>query len=201
MKLPTIDEIEKRLKNRTPKKCWGDHTLNPDLKPKDLLREAAVLIALKETKGGLSIIFTLRTAHLNAHAGQVSFPGGGADKGDRDRIETALREAKEEIGLDPKQVRILGTLDEYVTRTGYKITPVIGVIEGDVSFIMDENEVAEIFEVPLVDILTSGKLELKSITFENIPRHFYQLLWEQHRIWGATAGILNGFIEAIRNDE
>lgn len=201
MKIPTIDEIEKRLQAPQHKKCWGDHTLNPDLKPKDPLRAAAVLIALKETKGGLSIIFTLRTAHLNAHAGQVSFPGGGADKGDRDRIQTALREAKEEIGLDPKQVRVLGTLDEYVTRTGYKITPVIGVIEGDVSFTMDENEVADIFEVPLADMLTPGNLEIKSATFENIPRHFYQLLWEQHRIWGPTAGILNGFIEAVRDDE
>ena len=107
----------------------GDHTLNDVPLPKQPWRRAAVLLALLADGDDISVVFTLRTAHLHAHAGQVSFPGGGAEAHDADAIATALRESHEEIGLDPARVQVLGTLDSYITVSGYEVTPVVGLID------------------------------------------------------------------------
>ena len=102
----------------------GDHDLNPELRPSGTLRPAAVLVPLIERKDGIQVLLTLRTPHLNAHAGQISFPGGRIDAADADATAAALREAEEEVGIPPDRVEIIGRLDTYWTRTGFEIVPV-----------------------------------------------------------------------------
>jgi 8-oxo-dGTP pyrophosphatase MutT (NUDIX family) len=113
------------------------------------LRRAAVLIPLVQRPDGLTVLLTQRTAHLSNHAGQISFPGGRAEDEDSSPIETALRETEEEIGLHRRHVEIVGVLPDYVTGTGYVVTPVIGLVTPPFELIAESNEVAEIFEVPL----------------------------------------------------
>lgn len=179
----------------------GDHTLNDVPLPRQPWRRAAVLVALLADGDDINVVFTLRTAHLHAHAGQVSFPGGGAEAHDADAIATALRESQEEIGLDPARVQVLGTLDSYVTVSGYEVTPVVGLIDvaqgGAPVWQPDDFEVAEIFNVPLGHILTPGVLRPEAISREGIIRHTYVCSWNDYNIWGATAGMLRNFVEAI----
>lgn len=178
----------------------GDHLMNCDPLPPEPWREAAVLIPLLSDAEGLRVVFTLRTAHLHAHAGQVSFPGGGAEAHDADAIATALRETEEEIGLNPAQVDVLGQLDPYITRTGYRVTPVVGLIEaadGAPHWLPDDFEVAAIFDVPMTHILTPGVLRAEAISREGITRKTYVCSWQDYYIWGATAGMLRNLVEAI----
>ncbi len=106
----------------------GDHDLNQDMLPALPLVSAAVLVPIVTHPEGLTVLFTTRTPHLSAHAGQVSFPGGRVDPGDADEKAAALREAEEEVGLTPAQVRLIGRLDTYVTRTGFRIYPLVGLV-------------------------------------------------------------------------
>lgn len=179
----------------------GDHMLNSQSPPEKPWRRAAVLLTLLANGDDISIVFTLRTAHLHAHAGQVSFPGGGAEERDSGAIATALRESHEEIGLDPARVRVLGTLDSYITATGYEVTPVVGMIDiaqgGLPAWQPDDFEVAEIFSVPLGHILTPGTLRPESVSRSGVTRRTYMLSWQDYTIWGATAGMLRNFVEAI----
>jgi 8-oxo-dGTP pyrophosphatase MutT (NUDIX family) len=176
----------------------GDHVLNQDAAPLQPWRQAAVLVPVLAEGDRLSVVFTLRTAHLHAHAGQVSFPGGGAEERDRDAVATALRESEEEIGLDPARVEVLGQLDSYITRTGYQVTPVVGLIHGDRPvWRPDEFEVAEIFDVPVPHILTPGVLRLESLSREGAVRRTYVCTWNDYRIWGATAGMLRNLVEVL----
>lgn len=179
----------------------GDHLLNDVALPRQPWRRAAVLLVLLADGDEISVVFTLRTAHLHAHAGQVSFPGGGAEAHDADSSATALRESHEEIGLDPARVTVLGTLDSYVTISGYEVTPVVGIIDvtegGLPVWQPDEFEVAEIFHVPLTHILTPGVLRPEAISREGVIRHTYVCSWNDYNIWGATAGMLRNFVEAI----
>lgn len=178
----------------------GDHTLNDVPLPKQPWRRAAVLIPLLANGDDINVVFTLRTAHLHAHAGQVSFPGGGAEAHDADAIATALRESHEEIGLDPTLVKVLGTLDSYVTISGYEVTPVVGLIDtaqGLPVWQPDDFEVAEIFNVPLGHILTPGVLRTEAISREGVIRRAYVCSYNNYNIWGATAGMLRNFVEAI----
>lgn len=180
----------------------GDHTLNADLMPTPPFRAAAVLVPVLVRENGLSVLFTQRTAHLHAHAGQISFPGGGAEPQDADPVMTALREAHEEIGLLPDHVKVVGTLDPYVTRTGYRVTPVVGLIDDTQGQLPpwspDDFEVAEIFDVPLGHILNTDVLKIEAITREGILRQTYVCQWQDFYIWGATAGMLYNFVEAIK---
>lgn len=195
--MPTLAEIETRLKTYAPQEARGDHSLNPGMAPGSGLRDAAVLILLIPRKDGITILFTERTATLNAHAGQISFPGGGVDEGDADNHATALREAQEEIGLDPANARVIGELEDYVTRTGFRVKPVIAVLDKEQDWTPSAGEVAHIFEVPLDFILKPGNLCEESLTFEGGERRFYACTFDGHRIWGATAGMLRSFAEAI----
>jgi len=195
-----LQEIEERLKaagaakNGSATRGNGDHALNPGMAAQPVTRDAAVLILLiPQADGSFSILFTERTTTLKAHAGQVSFPGGGVEAGDADMAATALREAQEEIGLDPNNARVLGTLEDYVTRTGFRVTPVVAVLEKPQGWTPQESEVARIFEVPLEHILKDGSLTRESVTFEGGERFFYAIYHEGARIWGATAGMLNAF--------
>ena len=194
----TPDDIIRRVMQGQKAALAGDHTLNPDLLPELPYRRAAVLIPVVMRDHGLSVLFTLRTAHLHAHAGQVSFPGGGAEDRDVDDIDTALRETEEEIGLARDRVRVVGQMTPYVTRTRFQVSPVIGLITPPEKWTPDSFEVAEIFEIPLDYILQDGAIEKKTVTHEGVPRCYYACLWENHQIWGATAGMLYNFVTAIR---
>jgi 8-oxo-dGTP pyrophosphatase MutT (NUDIX family) len=154
------------------------------------LTPAAVLILLVERPAGPAVLFTQRTAHLHDHAGQISFPGGRAEPGDTSVMATALRETWEEIGIEAKKVEILGQLPNYLTRTGFSVTPVVGWIEPPFELAPDTFEVAEIFEVPLVFFLDPANHQQKSIVHEGVTRYFWAMPYQGYYIWGATAGML-----------
>lgn len=150
---------------------------------------AAVLIAVTDRpKPG--VLLTLRQPHLKRHAGQIAFPGGRVDPGDADAITAALREAREEIGLDPDLVEVVGTSDVYRVGTGFAVTPVVGVIPPDLTLAPHEDEVAAVFETPLAFLFAPGNHARKYMLWEGRERHFYEMTWEDRRIWGATAAMI-----------
>ena len=136
------------------------------------------------------MLFTRRTDHLQAHAGQISFPGGGAEPADASPIATALRETEEEIGLHPRHIEILGSLEEHPTVTGYRVTPVVGLVAPPFDLRLDEFEVAEIFEVPLAFLLDPVNHRRDSMIREGRRREFDAVPYGPHYIWGATAAML-----------
>jgi 8-oxo-dGTP pyrophosphatase MutT (NUDIX family) len=152
---------------------------------------AAVLVPLIDRADGVTVLFTQRTAHLNDHAGQISFPGGRVDEGDADRMDTALREAEEETGLPRHQVHVIGTLPDYDIPTGFRVTPVVGWIEPPVQFAPDPFEVAELFEVPLAHFMDPANHERHSDEINGRRRHYYAMPHGGRYIWGATAGMLH----------
>ncbi|MEO3434174.1 CoA pyrophosphatase [Inquilinus sp. CAU 1745] len=182
------------------RKIRGDHDLNPDMLPPASLREAAVLIPLVEREDGLHILLTLRTDHLAAHAGQISFPGGRTEEEDEDALDAALRETEEEIGLPREKIDIMGRLDTYVTRTGFRIVPFVGLVRPPFTLEPDPFEVAEVFEVPLGFVLGPGKPERHSRIFQGRERFFYVFPYGERFIWGATAGMLLNLREALEVD-
>lgn len=159
----------------------------------EALRTAAVLVPVISRGSDLSVLFTRRTDHLHDHAGQISFPGGRAEPHEESAAQTALRETEEEIGLASDRVEILGMLSEYVTVTGYRITPVVGLVRPPLELKPDDFEVAEIFEVPLGFLLDPTNHQRNSVVHLGRQRHYYALPYGQHYIWGATAGMLMNF--------
>ncbi|WP_072397184.1 CoA pyrophosphatase [Hyphomicrobium sp. CS1GBMeth3] len=159
-------------------------------------RPAAVLIPAiaRET---ITLLFTQRTNHLAAHAGQIAFPGGKAEPYDADPLATALREAHEEIGLEPSRVTPLGTLDRYLTGTGFRITPVIGLVDPAFTPVPDVNEVADTFEVPLSFLMDARNFQRHSRNMGGVDRHFYAIPFGDRFIWGATAGILRNMHQRL----
>lgn len=154
------------------------------------LTPAAVLVPVIERSEGLTVLFTQRTAHLNDHAGQVSFPGGRCEETDASPVFTALRETEEEIGLDPALVEVLGILPEYRTGTGFSVTPVVGLVRPPFELNPDSFEVAEIFETPLSFLLDPANHQRHSMEIGGVLRHYYAMPYEGYFIWGATAGML-----------
>ena len=138
----------------------------------------------------LTVIFTQRTAHLKAHSGQVSFPGGRAEPHDPTPEHTALREAQEEIGLPLERVEVLARLPEYLTRTGFRVTPVVGLIEPPLVLTPDPREVQEVFEVPLAFLLDPQNHQRRTRELQGRTVGYYVMEYEQRVIWGATAGML-----------
>lgn len=149
---------------------------------------AAVLIAITD-RDEPGVILTVRREHMRTHAGQVAFPGGRIDPGE-DALAAALREAQEEILLEPKAVELVGSLDPYRTVTGYVVTPVIGVIAPDLQLEPHEHEVADVFEAPLGFILDAANQQRRSALFQGAERHYYEIMWNGRRIWGATAAMI-----------
>ena len=149
---------------------------------------AAVLIAITD-RPEPGVILTVRREHMRTHAGQVAFPGGRIDPGE-DPVAAALREAQEEILLDPGEVEIVGAVDPYITVTGYHVTPVCGVIPPDLALQPHEREVADWFEPPLQFLLDPENQQRRSALFRGATRHYYEILWEDRRIWGATAAMI-----------
>lgn len=163
---------------------------------------AAVLVPLVVRDEGLRLLLTMRTAHLHDHAGQISFPGGRVDPEDSNAIATALRETEEEIGLARHHIEIIGSLPDYQTGTGFKVTPVVGLVHPPFELAADEFEVAEIFEVPLDFLMNGANHQRRSAEFPNRPgrRSFYAMPWEQYFIWGATAAMLRNLYHFLRAD-
>ncbi|WP_066479669.1 MULTISPECIES: CoA pyrophosphatase [unclassified Sphingomonas] len=166
----------------------GD-TFDPaDPAPDDGL-PAAVLVAITD-RAAPGLILTERTQGLRTHAGQVAFPGGRIDASDADAVAAALREAQEEIALDPAHVTVVGVGDRYRTVTGFDVTPVIGVIPPDIALQAAPQEVHDIFEAPLAFVLDPGNQVRRAREWQGRMRHYYEIEWNGRRIWGATAAML-----------
>ncbi len=162
---------------------------------------AAVLVPLVERRGGMTVLLTQRTEHLDDHPGQISFPGGRVEEGDTDPVATALREAGEEIGLTHRHVEVLGRLPIHDTVTGFRITPVVAAVAPGFSLKLDPFEVSEAFEVPLAFILDPHNCKQHSVVFEGRTRESYVLPYEGRFIWGATAGMLISLRDKLTDDD
>jgi 8-oxo-dGTP pyrophosphatase MutT (NUDIX family) len=162
-------------------------------------RPAAVLVPIVLREPGPSLLLTHRAAHLNDHAGQISFPGGRHEDSDGSSIETALREAEEEVGLQRQHVEVIGHLPEYLTGTGYRVTPVVGLVQPPFDLQADPFEVAEIFEVPLAFLMDGKNHQLRALQLpDGGERVFYAMPYQHHFIWGATAGMLRNLFHLLR---
>lgn len=153
------------------------------------LRDAAVLIAFTD-RPDPGVILTQRPQWLRAHAGQVAFPGGKVDPGDRDVVDAALREAEEEIGLRRNDVMIVGTTDAYRSGSGYHITPVLGVVPPDLPLDPNPDEVEDWFEVPLDILFNPENYHRRQAHWQGQLRRYYDMDWQGRRIWGVTADII-----------
>lgn len=162
-----------------------------------VVTSAAVLVALINRATGITVVLTQRTAHLNDHAGQISFPGGRVEDDDLDRVHTALREAEEETGLDRSTVHVIGSLPDYDIPTGFRVTPIVGWIEPPVAFDPDPFEVAEVFEVPLSHFLDPANHLRRSDEVQGRRRNYYAMPYGHRNIWGATAGMLFSLYRAL----
>jgi len=181
---------------------WRDIRADP--------RVASVLVPLVVRANGLTVLLTQRADHLNDHAGQVSFPGGRQEPFDADATATALREAQEEVGLAPSRVEVLGALPDYLTGTGFCVTPVIGLVHPPFALKADALEVAEVFEVPLSFLMNPAHHEERVFRYEGGERRFFAMPYPRgasleaaeegasstgshYFIWGATAAMLRNF--------
>ncbi len=149
---------------------------------------AAVLVAITD-RPEPGVILTVRREHLRTHAGQIAFPGGRIDPGE-EAPQAALREAHEELGLEPAAVELLGAIEDYRTVTGYVVTPVIGVVPPDLPLYPHEHEVADWFEAPLAYLLDPANQRLQGALFQGKERTYYEIVWNERRIWGATAAMI-----------
>jgi 8-oxo-dGTP pyrophosphatase MutT (NUDIX family) len=160
--------------------------------------KAAVLIPLLLREEGLSVLLTQRTNQLRDHAGQISFPGGRMDPEDRTPDETALRESEEEIGLERNNVEIIGYLPQYLTVSGYSVTPVVGLVQPQAEYVLDEFEVADVFEVPLDFLIDPSNHQVRLWQSEQGGRRFYSMPYGNRFIWGATAGMLRNLYHLLK---
>lgn len=177
----------------------GDHELTPEYRALvDSLpvRAAAVLIPVIARERP-TVLLTLRSAHLPSHAGQISFPGGKIDPDDAGPLDAALREAEEEVGLSRTLVSPLGYLDAYLSRTGFRIVPVVGIVRPEFGLTLNPGEVDEAFEVPLDFLMSPDNHRRESREWLGLMRTFHAMTYEKRRIWGITAGILRSLYERV----
>ena len=161
---------------------------------------AAVLFSIVLREDEPSVLLTQRNPDLKDHPGQISFPGGRVEQQDRSPADTALREAEEEIGLDPACVEVVGYLPAYRTVTGFLVTPVVAIVTPPVDLCPDPGEVAEVFEVPLSFLLDSANHKRHTIQLQGKVRDFFAVPYGDRFIWGATAGIILGLARLVSND-
>ena len=161
-----------------------------------LARPAAVLAPIVARPGGLTVLLTQRASHLRAHSGQIAFPGGKIDPGETPR-EAALREAHEEIGLEERFVEPLGWLDPYLTGTGFRIAPLVALIDPSFASTINPLEVDEMFETPFAFLMDPANHRLDQREWQGRMRKFYVMPHEDRYIWGATAGILRNLYERL----
>ncbi|MEG8040573.1 CoA pyrophosphatase [Sphingomonas sp. LR60] len=175
-----------------PVLAGDDHDHSADA----VLTPAAVLVAITD-RPAPGVLLTQRTETLRRHAGQVAFPGGRLDPGE-DAVTAALREAEEEIALPRQEVSVIGTSDSYRTGTGFTITPVIGVVPPDLPLVASEAEVAAVFEVPLAFLLDPTNQRAAMAIYQGRERRYVEMMWNDRRIWGATAGMIVNLSKRLR---
>ncbi|PDT84755.1 CoA pyrophosphatase [Sinorhizobium sp. BJ1] len=202
----SADEFRRRALKQTGgpiETAWRDHgdfLLNPGMVPylESLhLKDAAVLVPVVDDGDDASVIFTQRTSHLRKHSGQVAFPGGAVDPEDHSIEVAALREAQEEIGLDPRFVETIGRLPHYMAMSGFRITPVLAVVQPGFELVPNPEEVESVFEVPLSFLMDPGNHGRGSRHWEGAERHFYRMPYGERHIWGITAGIVRMLYERL----
>jgi 8-oxo-dGTP pyrophosphatase MutT (NUDIX family) len=179
---------------------YGDHRMNPDLRElwvHDRLHDAAVLVPIVDRGDEATMILTKRTDTLRSHSGQVAFPGGRIDPTDASPEDAALREATEEIGLDPSMAEVVGRLPDYVAGSGYRIVPVLAIIQPQFKPEPNPHEVASVFEVPLRFVMDPANHVRDSRIWLEKERFFYRMPYEDWMIWGVTAGIIHGLYERL----
>lgn len=174
--------------------AYGWVSQSADVTP-DRIISAAVLVPIVDRPDGMTVLLTQRTAHLNSHAGQISFPGGKTEPHDESAEDTALRESEEEIGLRREHVELIGRLGKRTTGTGFHVTPVVGLIEPPTALVPDPGEVETIFEVPLPYVLDPANHKIETRLIKGLERQFYVMPYDGYYIWGLTARLL----VALRN--
>jgi len=177
--------------------CRFQLQLPPVVKKTHGVRQAAVLIPII-CREQPTLLLTRRSDKLRKHAGQVAFPGGAADTTDSSLIFTALREANEEVGIPPAQVQVIGTLNTIDSSTGYKVTPVVGLVSPDVPLIPCEDEVAEVFELPLSEAFNLSRYHALDIHRAGLQHRVYLSWYQQQFVWGMTAAIIRQMAEQVR---
>lgn len=181
----------------------SDDDLNPHLQPTfdvSSPRPAAVLVPLVRRQPELTVLLTQRTEHLPSHPGQVAFPGGKIDKTDADAVAAALRETEEETGLERQFVTPVGFLDAYQTRTGFRILPVVAMVETGFELVAEAGEVADIFEVPLRFLMDPANHLRHTRQWQGTERTFYAMPFGKRYIWGVTAGMLRNLYDRMYGD-
>ena len=183
--MPLIDRIAAALAIARPEGLLAGDLVEGSESP---LRQAAVLIAITD-RPEPGLLLTVRHERLRDHGGQVAFPGGRIDEGE-DAVAAALREAWEELALDPASVRVIGAADHYRTITGFGVTPIVALVPPDLELTPNPAEVADWFEVPLAFALDPANHLSREVVYQGRMRHYYEIAWEDRRIWGATAAML-----------
>jgi 8-oxo-dGTP pyrophosphatase MutT (NUDIX family) len=178
----------------------GDHVLNQaNMQAHSVAtnaRLAAVLVPLVARETEATVLMTTRSSELRQHSGQIAFPGGKVDEGETP-CEAALREAREEIGLDPRHVEPIGYLDPYLTGTGFRILPIVALVTPPFELLVNTKEVHDTFEVPLAFLMQPDNHQRHSREWRGTTRHFYAMPWNERYIWGATAGIVRSMYEKL----
>jgi 8-oxo-dGTP pyrophosphatase MutT (NUDIX family) len=177
----------------------GDYVLNAPAPEPHIVakaRPAAVLAPIVARPEAPTVLLTLRASHMRSHSGQVAFPGGKIDDGET-ALAAALREAQEEIGLEPRFVEPLGWLDPYLTGTGYRIMPLLAIVDPSFTLTINPHEVEDVFETPLSFLMNGANHQRQSREWQGKLRHFYAMPYQERYIWGATAGILRNLFERL----
>jgi 8-oxo-dGTP pyrophosphatase MutT (NUDIX family) len=176
----------------------SDNDLNPDWPERPTeFRPAAVLAPIVKRPEGWTMLFTQRAEETPAHPGQISFPGGRVHASDASPMETALRETAEEIGLRRELIEPLGAWDRYDTITGFRITPIVGLVEPGFALALDPREVASVFEAPLSFLFDPANHERREGVWRGITRYYYAMPYQGRFIWGATAGMIRALYERL----
>ena len=187
-----VERLYRQGHAEAPATVWHD----PRLKGDETLAPAAVLIAITD-RAEPGMLLLHRPSHMRSHPGQVAFPGGRCDPGE-DAITAALREAEEELGIAPDRVTVIGPSDIYRTASGYEITPVLAVVPHDISITPNPAEVAQWFEAPAGHVLHPANQIEQAFVSDGKTRHFIEIMWQEHRIWGVTAAIIARLTQRLR---
>ncbi len=196
--MPSVDVAKIEAALARSGAASSDYDLNPDvvLPEGRVLRPAAVLVPILDSETGLRVILTKRASHLKHHPGQIAFPGGKRDDTDADLTQTALREAREEIGLPSQSTQILGEMPSHETVTSFRMTPVVALVE-PFHPIPEPGEVAEVFSVPLAHLLDPANYRVEGRRWRGHRRQYYSVPYGPYYIWGATARILRAFAAQV----